>query len=49
MIKARVFICAGLELRTTGKCIMYAVLTISNKTRLGIMDEEREKEKESQV
>lgn len=39
MIRVRVFICAGLEFGGTGKCIMYAVLTISNQTRLGIIDE----------
>lgn len=44
MIRGRVFICAGLEFKGTGKCIMYAVLTISNKIRLGIIDEERKRE-----
>lgn len=37
------FICARLEFRGTGKCIMYAALTISNKTKLGIIDEEGER------
>lgn len=46
MIRVRVFICAGLEFRGTGMSIMYAVLTISNETRLGIIDEETERERE---
>lgn len=46
MISVRVFICAGLEFRGTGWCIMHAVLTISNKIRLGIMDEEKERKRE---
>lgn len=43
MIRVCVLICAGLEFRGTGKCIMYVVLTISNKIRLGIIDEERKR------